>query len=208
MSERFLQGRIQAADEIYKKTDLGLMVPTFYTPEHAGQGKVKNIVFYGELDDAAVGTILTQLIEADENPEVEEILFTMGTPGGNLDAVRALHDQITLGKKPVDILATGECMSSGPVLLQATRKRIANPHTIFMLHPASFSPSGLHGEVIPSVEQSRKNAITHFDFLLARCGMPREEFESLFSYGKLEIHLDVHQAKAFGRNGLIDEIRS
>jgi ATP-dependent Clp endopeptidase proteolytic subunit ClpP len=72
----------------------------------------------------------------------------MHTYGGGINEGMAIYDHIKgLGKKtPIDITATGACMSMGIIILQAARKRYATPNVCFMLHQLRGSNEGNLGQ--------------------------------------------------------------
>lgn len=77
----------------------------------------------------------------------KKITIVLTTDGGCVYEAFTMHDMIKNNKYPVDIHAQGYCMSAGPVILQAGKKRTATPNTQFMLHAGQEAVAGEVGTV-------------------------------------------------------------
>jgi ATP-dependent Clp protease, protease subunit len=109
------------------------------------------------------------------------ILCEMSTYGGDILNGLALYDLIPLIPVPVDIRATGACMSMGVIILQAARKRSATPYAQFMLHQLQGSNTGDLGAMRDQHKhmedlQKKLNAI-----LANRTGMSTQKINSLIN---------------------------
>lgn len=104
------------------------------------------------------------------------------TYGGGINEGFAIHDMISLINKnqvPVDIVATGACMSMGVIVLQAARHRMATENANFMLHQLRGVTQGALGEQRDSYKhmeqlQTRLNMV-----LSTRTGMTIRQIDKL-----------------------------
>lgn len=164
-----------------------------------------HLVLSGDINFESARDILHGIHHANTYDEVEKIVITLNSAGGDLYSGFALYDQIRASKKPVDIITTGCCMSAAVLILQAARKRYARKHTIFMVHPPQFSI----GDYTPYREFQKisVNYGRNFNLLLEliaeRVGMSIEELEA---YSTPIQYVDTEMALKIGKNGFIDEM--
>lgn len=64
----------------------------------------------------------------------KRILMHFSTLGGDDEQAFGIYDLIKNNPKPVDILVSGPCNSSGTLILQAASKRMAYANSTFLLH--------------------------------------------------------------------------
>ncbi|MCL4397884.1 ATP-dependent Clp protease proteolytic subunit [Patescibacteria group bacterium] len=158
----------------------------------------------GNIEDDTVKETVEELNIANAKSYVTQISFTLVSYGGDLLYSFALYDHIKASVKPVDIIVEGMCMSSAVMVLQAGRRRIARPHTVFMVHPTITSlEEKTYPEFISIVDQFKKNHDLFVNLSIERSGMSREEFEKIYAPRK---YLTPEEALHFGKHGLIDEI--
>ncbi|HLL61182.1 MAG TPA: ATP-dependent Clp protease proteolytic subunit, partial [Candidatus Nitrosocosmicus sp.] len=107
----------------------------------------------------SVKEVMKDIDTANLDPDVETIILTITSEGGFLFPAFALYDHIKASKKPVDIIAEGFCMSAAVVIMQAGRKRISRPNTLFMIHPSKnqIQENRLYSEFIAIVEELKRN---------------------------------------------------
>lgn len=76
--------------------------------------------------------VLGHLCDQNEDP----ITIYLNTPGGSVVDGLAVYDLLKKYNKhtTINIIATGACMSMGLIILQAGAKRLATPHTTFLMH--------------------------------------------------------------------------
>lgn len=165
-------------------------------------------VFYtqliGNIEDDTIKKVIEDLNIANSKEYVKEVRLTLVTYGGDLLYAFALYDHIQASAKPVDIIVEGACMSAGVMILQAARKRISRPNTVFMVHPSITSlEEKAYPEFISIVDQYKKNHELFIRLSIERSGMSREEFERIYNPRK---YLTPQEALSFGKHGLIDEI--
>jgi len=65
----------------------------------------------------------------------EKIKIIIDTPGGEVVAALFLYELISRLEAPVDCIVNGECSSSGVIVLQAGKRRLATESSFFYLHP-------------------------------------------------------------------------
>lgn len=167
-------------------------------------------VFYtrlvGSIEDDTVKATIEDLNIANAKTYVECVNLVLVSYGGDLLYAFALYDHIKASKKPVDIVVEGMCMSAAVMVLQAARRRVARPHTVFMVHPTITSlEEKAYPEFISIVDQFKRNHDLFVELSIARSGMSREEFEKIYTPRK---YLTPEEALHFGKFGLIDEIQT
>lgn len=164
-----------------------------------------HLVLSGDINFESAREILHGIHHANTYDEVEKIVITMNSAGGDLYSAFAIYDQMKASKKPVDIIAAGCCMSAAVLILQAARKRYARKHTIFMVHPPQFSI----GDYTPYREFQRisdtysRNFHLLLELIAKRVGMTVEEMET---YSTPIQYVDAEAALKIGKNGFIDEV--
>lgn len=160
----------------------------------------------GDIDAAGVEEVMERIDEANSKEYIQVIQFNLVSYGGDLLYAFALYDHIKASVKPVDIIVEGVCMSSAVMILQAGRKRLARPHTIFMVHPSiSYIEEKSYHEMISIVDQYKKNHELFVKLTIERSGIGMEEFERLYTPRK---YLSPKEAREFGPHGLIDGIEA
>ena len=159
----------------------------------------------GHIDYDSAKDVLKDLDRAFSEPDILDVRLSIASPGGDLHCAFALYDQIKASPKPVDVVAMGLCMSAAVMVLQAARRRVARPHTVFMVHPThnSVRDAKPYSEFITLVDQYKKNHDTLVELIIGRSGIPRAEFEKLY---EPRCYLTPAEAKALGTAGLIDAI--
>jgi len=161
----------------------------------------------GEINFTSVRETMRAISEANEDNNVGDIILTVTTMGGFLYPAFALYDYIRASQKPIDVIAIGCCMSAGVMILQAGRKRLCYPHTLFMIHPSQYSlpdEKGYH-EVLFMIDQYKKDHDTFIQLTINRSGITQQDFDSYVNPVK---YLNPDEALKFGPYGLIDEVVS
>ena len=92
----------------------------------------KTIHLVGEVNEDMYLTVQRGIGRLAEDPR--EMCYTLNTEGGDFLHGLAIHDLIRYFTPESKMVVFGSCMSSGMVILQAAKKRIATPHTEFMVH--------------------------------------------------------------------------
>ena len=123
--------------------------------------------------------ILTYLAEDSKKP----INIILNTPGGLVSDGLAIYDLLkTIGRRtPINIVATGQCMSMGAVILQAANKRWATTHCALGLHELSASNVGSYSDTEDTQKEIRKTQGALNDIIVARSGMTKKKLQSLIA---------------------------
>lgn len=162
------------------------------------------IQLVGEIDAPRVRETIEELSIANAKNYVDEVQLTLVTYGGDLLYSFALYDHIKYFSKPVDIVTEGVCMSAGVMILQAGRRRISTPNTLFMVHPSiTHVEEKSYHEFLSIVDQYKKNHELFVRLSIERSGITMEEFEKVCTPRK---YLSASEALKFGDHGLIDEV--
>lgn len=166
--------------------------------------KLKAARLVGEINYESIKEPLRDLDEANNDDQYESLRLTITSWGGDLYCAFALYDQIKASRKPVDVVAAGVCMSAAVMVMQAARRRVSRPHTVFMVHPSSGSVEGKpYPEFFAIADQYKKNHDLFVQLTTERAGIERAAFEQVYLPRK---YLTPEEARSIGRYGLIDVI--
>lgn len=174
-------------------------------PEEKYKSKIIHTRLVGHINYDLIKDPLKAIDEANEKPEIEKVVLTIVSGGGFFYPSFALFDHIKASKKPVDIIAAGNCMSCAVMILQAGRKRLSYSNTVFMVHPSHFNQEDNKPfyESMKVVDQYKINHEKFIELTITRSGISKAEFEKLYNPIK---YFTPKEALSFGPNGLIDEI--
>ncbi|KKL28131.1 hypothetical protein LCGC14_2378200 [marine sediment metagenome] len=123
--------------------------------------------------------ILTYLAEDSKKP----IHIILNTPGGFVADGLAVYDLFkTIGKRvPINIVATGQCMSIGAIILQAANKRWATVHCVLGLHELSAENVGTYSSTEDNQKQIRKTQRVLNNLIVNRTGMTKKKLQGLIA---------------------------
>src|SRR5690606_1340425 len=113
----------------------------------------------------------------------------------------ALIDAIEQLKIPVDIVASGTCMSMGTHILQAGDRRYATPNTRIMIHPMSTGYFGNLDEGKVEMRESKQLEKSAMEQMAKRVGMSVKELKRF--QGRIR-YMSPDEAK---KHNFIDGIR-
>ena len=102
------------------------------------------VMLQGEINPQVANTVIAQLLFLEsENPNADIQLYIQ-SPGGEVDAGRAILDTIKYIKSNVSTIGMGMVASMGAVLLAAGEKgkRFALPHCRIMIHQPNGGTQG------------------------------------------------------------------
>lgn len=103
-------------------------------------------ILEGEIRTRMVEALAIQLVRCKVSKS--PLVIGLCTEGGSAVAGFALYNLIRHYQQffPIDVVATGKCMSAGVIVLQAGRRRLAVTDTQFMVHgiQSLFDMSGRH----------------------------------------------------------------
>jgi ATP-dependent Clp protease protease subunit len=127
----------------------------------------------------------------------------LNTQGGNVIDGLALYDMIKETQKscPVTIIACGNCMSMGVILMQAATTRKAMSHSYFMMHEIASEVGGKLSSMEDDVKFSQALQAVLNGILSERSGQPVKKLAKLFE--RKDFYVNAHDAKKFN---LIDEV--
>lgn len=140
----------------------------------------------------------------------EKILIILNSPGGDPAHGFGIFDTIQAMRKAgmiIDILGIGEVASMAAAIMQAGTRRLALPHTQFLLHQASDFPKSEREEVNQkkeNAEELQRISKIYLEIIAENAGI---SFDVLFKMTKkTDYWIDAYQAKTLGTKGLIDEV--
>jgi ATP-dependent Clp protease protease subunit len=127
-------------------------------------------------------TRILSFLSEDSNKPINIIL---NTPGGLVADGLAIYDllkSITGARKtPINIVATGQCMSMGAIILQAATKRFATAHCSLGLHELSAANVGSFSSTEDTQKEIRRTQGTLNDIITARTGMTKKKLQGLIA---------------------------
>jgi ATP-dependent Clp protease protease subunit len=111
------------------------------------------------------------------------ITIYLNTVGGLITSGLGAYDLILSMRRecPVNIMATGACMSMGVIVLQAGTKRLATPHTTFLLHELQMTTGGALSKVLDDQTQAKKMQNTLDSIVERRTGQNMTKLRQLFT---------------------------
>ncbi len=209
MSEEEMQEKNREGEARQQMIQLGQVVtgknPTLQTLVIAGQ-----IEGHAALPPGVKSTcyehILPSLVAAEENEEIEGVLFLINTMGGDVEAGLCMAELIAGMKKPTAALVLGGGHSIGiPLAVAAKRTFIAKSATM-TVHPVRIN--GLVLGVPQSFEYLRKMQERIVRFIVEHSHISPERLEE-WMHGRYDMATDigtvVEAAEAL-EAGLVDEV--
>jgi ATP-dependent Clp protease protease subunit len=135
----------------------------------------------GMIDDAFLTSLRARLVHLTSVSK-KPITIYLNTVGGLITSGLGAYDLILSMRKvcPVNIMATGSCMSMGVVVLQAGTKRLATPHTTFLLHELQLSTGGALSKVLDDQTQAKRMQDTLDGIIEKRTGQNMTKLRQLF----------------------------
>lgn len=130
----------------------------------------------------------------------------LNTFGGSVTDGLAIYDLIVaLNKKvPINVVATGACMSMGTIILQAGRKRLTTPFTSFLLHELSMRNEGKLGELRDNQKEAERLQHILNGILAKRTRLSEKKLMQLFT--RREFYIDAEEARKYRLvDGIIGE---
>lgn len=139
------------------------------------------ILAHGMIDDAFLTSLrarLVHLMTVSKKP----ITVYLNTVGGLITSGLGVYDLVhSITKEcPVNIVATGACMSMGVIVLQAGTKRLATPNTTFLLHELQMTAGGALSKVLDEQTQAKKMQNTLDSIIEKRTGQNMTKLRQLF----------------------------
>lgn len=131
------------------------------------------------------------------------ITFYLNTGGGSVYDGLSIYDHIksTTRIVPVNIIASGACMSMGMIIMQAATKRLALPNTGFLLHELQSSVRGSLSNMKDDMAESERLQQRLDEIVAKRSGQDIAKLRKTFE--RKDYFFDAQEALKFN---LIDEI--
>lgn len=115
--------------------------------------RFKLLHLHGEVTDENTRDVVSALLKESKR----EVLLTVNSPGGSVDAGRAVVDAIGWCKTPVYTLATGGCYSMAFQIALYGKLRFCTPYATFMYHDTKYDFSYYsHPQEVNEVVQIQK----------------------------------------------------
>jgi ATP-dependent Clp protease, protease subunit len=161
---------------------------------------IRLITLFGEIEDTSVKDVVSILLKEQK----KDIILAINSPGGSIDAGRAVIDAIQWCRKSVYTLAIGGCYSMAFQILLYGKKRFSTPFSTFMYHDTKYDFSRyIHpNDVTDVVDIQKKMDKELTDDMIALTKLTKNEIESAFKNRK-DSYLDVKEAL---KKGVIDYI--
>jgi ATP-dependent Clp protease protease subunit len=183
--------------------------------EEAHEDLVKKGIFLlsGEVDDDMTYdfTMSTSVALTRGYLKGRKALILLNSPGGNVQHGLAIYDTIRMLVDcgvHVDVFGMGLVASMGAIIMQAGSRRLASPHTQFLLHQISQTIGYFEAEEVSKGEERVTENKRLNDILLGivatRSGIDIEELRARVT--KRDYWLDPQLARGLGTNGLIDDV--
>lgn len=151
---------------------------------------------YDDVDADAYGT--ARQIAA--TPKTQTVAVMVDSPGGSLDAARAVVRAIEARGGPSVAVGVQQVASAAALIFAACGRRYAHPETRFFLHPAGFERFAPTGRQTAADLKRQADRLAEADGwivnrLVRATGRPAAEIERLMAE---ETEMGAHRAKAIG----------
>lgn len=141
----------------------------------------RTLMIAGDIDDAGEhplsATLLLALQELTTKSKKPIVLY-INSEGGSITTAFSLYDAIKGCSAPVVGIATGSCLSSALLVLQACSKRFATPTATLMIHGGSVSTGKLSPDECRTTAIACHRDMQRFsDLVRARTSIGARTFE-------------------------------
>ncbi len=164
------------------------------------------IVFLGTgIDDSVANTIIAQLLFLENDNSNKDITLYIHSPGGHVTAGLAIYDTMQFIQPDVSTVCVGIAASMGAVLLAggAKGKRFALPNAEIMIHQPLGGMEGQASDIAIHANHILKTKDRLNGILAKHSGASMTQVEKDTDRDNF---LTPTEAKAYGKQGLIDEI--
>ena len=173
--------------------------------------KRRIVLLTGDITEKKIGDIKGLLVELSMASSEENIILFINSKGGDVEPGFALYDFMTLFlKAPVVGVVGAECDSTAVFILLGCIKRVAAPHSTFLIHPVrSENARIVYSSTIDNQIGCIKKTLEEYfrkgnKILEKHSKMSLKDIER-FSFANKEIGT-IFSAKEALKKGLIDEI--
>ena len=141
----------------------------------------ERIVFLsGEINDAAAGTVIAQLLYLESVDPDKDIYLYINSPGGSVTSGMAIYDTMQYIKCDVSTICVGMAASMGAFLLSggARGKRCALPNAEVMIHQPLGSTGGQATDISIAAEHILRTKQRLYDIMAANCSKTVDEISA------------------------------
>ncbi len=135
------------------------------------------IVFLGTpIDDTTANLVIAQLLHLESEAQDRDIALYINSPGGDVNALFAIHDTMQYIAADVSTICVGQAASAAAVLLAAGAKgkRYALPNARVLVHQPHGGVQGQSTDMelaVAEIVEMRRRIV---DILAAATGQPEE----------------------------------
>lgn len=135
------------------------------------------IVFLGTpIDDASANLVIAQLLHLESEAQDRDIALYINSPGGDVNALFAIHDTMQYIAADVSTICVGQAASAAAVLLAAGAKgkRYALPNARVLVHQPHGGVQGQSTDMELAVAEIVEMRRRITDILVEATGQPEE----------------------------------
>ena len=159
------------------------------------------ILVDGIFGDSMASKFMDNIISLEEE-EIEAVVVLINSPGGSVDALKAMVDVMQSTEIHITTIATGLAASCGLLLLMAGDHRMAYRTASLMSHQYSSGSRGKHHELQASVTMQKQMHAFMLEHYMTHTGLPSARIlKELLS--PTDVWLTAFEAQKYN---LIDDI--
>jgi ATP-dependent Clp protease protease subunit len=139
------------------------------------------IVFLGSaIDDAVANLVIAQLLHLESEAADRDIALYINSPGGDVNALFAIHDTMQYIAADVSTICVGQAASAAAVLLAAGAKgkRYALPNARVLVHQPHGGVQGQSTDMELAVAEIVEMRRRMVDILVEATGQPEERLRA------------------------------
>ncbi len=139
------------------------------------------IVFLGTpIDDASANLVIAQLLHLESEAQDRDIALYINSPGGDVNALFAIHDTMQYIAADVSTICVGQAASAAAVLLAAGAKgkRYALPNARVLVHQPHGGVQGQSTDMELAVAEIVEMRRRITDILVEATGQPEERLRA------------------------------
>ena len=139
------------------------------------------IVFLGTpIDDASANLVIAQLLHLESEAQDRDIALYINSPGGDVNALFAIHDTMQYIAADVSTICVGQAASAAAVLLAAGAKgkRYALPNARVLVHQPHGGVQGQSTDMELAVAEIVEMRRRMTDILVAATGQSEERLRA------------------------------
>lgn len=190
---------------------MALLIPTVIEKDPRGERaydiysrllKERIIFVSGEINSESANLIIAQLLFLQKEDSKKEIVMYINSPGGSVDAGRAIIDTMYHVAPPITTVAVGLAASMGALILTCGEKgkRFSLPSASILIHQPLGSAEGQATDIEISAKQILRAKEEIIDLLVRQTGQERKKIE-------IDVERDYWMNGAEAKEyGLIDDV--